>query len=90
MSFIDQGFSKYLSKGQKEEQFPQQLDPTQVDQLISEISGTKITNYTSTNFNFIPTTPNANPKQGDVFYDKTAQKLNVFNGSAYEVVVSAT
>ena len=91
MSFLDQGYNKYLSKAfQQESNIPQRLDPLQVDELIPELSGTKIINYTSTNFNFIPTSPTATPKQGDVYYDKSNQKLNVYNGSAYETIVSST
>ena len=66
----------------------QEFDPLQIDQLIPELSGSKIVDYASTNFNFIPTTPQANPNQGDLYYDKTDRKLRVYTGSSYETVTS--
>ena len=40
MSYLEQGYNKYLSKAFPKEDILQEFDPLEVDQIISELSGT--------------------------------------------------
>ena len=89
MSWDKIGYSRYLIRPQALPKEVEPFDPVSFEYLIPEISGIKIVNYTSKNFNFIPTTPQANPKEGDTYYDEQDNKLKVYTGSAFETVTSS-
>ena len=89
MAWNDIGFSKYLVKIEVIPKEIEPLDSVSFEYFVPEISGLKIVNYTSKNFNYIPASPQANPKEGDTYYDSQVDKLKIYTGSAYETITSA-
>lgn len=67
------------------------LKKQEIDFMIPEksIESDRLIEYKSNRFFCIPTVPNPNPKEGEVYYDKEDKKLKIFTGSEYEEVTSS-
>lgn len=86
MNYEDAGIDKSLKRPVQTR--IRAYTPNEIDRLFNDIPGDKIFGYTSTKFVFIPTTPNANPTEGEFYYDKESKKLRIWNGTAYETITS--
>lgn len=87
MNYTDTGLDKTLQRQIGTKIKPYTTD--EVERLFTEIPGNKIVEYRSTKFNFSPSTREANPKEGHLYYDKTDKKFKFWNGTAYETISSA-
>ncbi len=80
MSYLDIGFDENLSRTDTKDS----LSAEEIDKLLPEISGERIVDYQSSNFQFLPTSPSVNAKEGQVYFDNTDRKLKVYTGSSWE------
>lgn len=87
MNYTDTGLDKSLQRQIVNKIKPYTSD--ELDRLFIDIPGTKISEYRSTKFNFSPSTRESNPKEGQLYYDKTDKKFKFWNGTAYETITSA-
>lgn len=66
------------------------LKKNEIDFMIPEnsIESDRLVEYKSDRFFLIPTQPNPNPREGEIYYDKDDRKLKIFTGSEYEEITS--